>query len=137
MSFLARLSAILIAVLIGLVVNPLAPSAHAVPSVYPGSTTARLVFQPAGGGTLTYSANATGWASSGEVCIHWKLSWKDIGPDESYVEVDSGHKCGTGSVSTATHTLFCPQRGFWRMTSVASGPGGSDTDTKDVSVFYE
>lgn len=86
--------------------------------------------------TLSYSANATGWARSGQVCIEWELQYKEIGPNESYRTHSSGSKCGTGSASIATHAAFCPARGFWRMVSNASGPGGSDSDSKSVYVVY-
>ncbi|MBI2243500.1 MAG: hypothetical protein HYU55_05975 [Nocardioides sp.] len=104
-------------------------AAHAGTTVYPGSVTARLVFNQA---TLwmSYSANATGWASTGQTCIHWTLT--RVGD----AVVDHGSKCGTGTVTTINHEVYCPLQGIYTMSATADGPGGSDTDQKQVIVTY-
>ncbi|MFI5627211.1 hypothetical protein ACIA03_27385 [Nocardioides sp. NPDC051685] len=103
------------------------------PAVYPGTVTANVTYN-AGDLTLTYSANANGWASTGTTCIDWVLEYKDFGIS-SWKTVDSGTKCGKRTVSTPTFSRYCPAMGNWRMSAHASGPGGSDKDakTKEVS----
>ncbi|GAA3666565.1 hypothetical protein GCM10022237_28250 [Nocardioides ginsengisoli] len=100
----ARLSALGAVLAFTLVSAPVTAPSQAEPTIptvgYPGSVTVRMTYV---GVSLTYEANATGWARTGTTCIDWKLFYgKSSGPNGTteWTQVKSGRKCGTGSFET-------------------------------------
>lgn len=110
--------------------------APGVPAYEPGSATARLVVS---NGEVTASANATGWSRSGRVCVSYSVYWGWPGANGSWdfrFGFSSGSYCGTGSASTPTSLGICPNPAikYGRIVATATGPGGTDQDTRTIAV---